>query len=177
VVPSVSEDHVRLQRLVGQRTSDAGSRGLTGCWSSHVTDEPRIACPDLAIVRACLRETDVAVRSAANLVCIDVVLSVVMPPAHLADIVPSAFAEGSRTATRTSYFLGSHDKLPNVTAFSGERPPERSEEGRSSAAMPGWTASPLHQVHDRRGDQPEPESSAAHEGIRADPGAARKSWR
>src|SRR6516164_8146040 len=29
---------------------------------------------------------------------------------------------------------------PNDLAFSGERPPERSEEGRSSAAMPGYAA-------------------------------------
>src|SRR4051812_318061 len=35
-----------------------------------------------------------------------------------------------------------HPCPPNDLAFSGERPPERSEEGRSSAATPCWAALP-----------------------------------
>ena len=55
---------------------------------------------------------------------------------------PALYRHGTKRATSPVRRVRSYAaiKLPNDTAISGERPPERSEEGRSSAALPGWTA-------------------------------------
>ncbi len=67
-------------------------------WRPDVRQETFIANTAAGVVLAGLSETQTAVRSAANDLCVTVVLSVVFPEAHRADIEPAALREGPLAA-------------------------------------------------------------------------------
>ena len=88
-----------------------GSVGLVGSWLPYSLDKTRIAGADPAVVRACRRKTEIAVRSSADVISVRVVLPVILPEADLADVEAAALRERPKAATRTSLFPGCHDKL------------------------------------------------------------------
>jgi hypothetical protein len=58
---------------------------FVGVGQANVGEGPSVACPEIAVILACLGEAQNAIRSAAYFICIGVTLAIVLPETDGAD--------------------------------------------------------------------------------------------
>lgn len=109
---------VLAKRTLGRPANAAhsGHRGallLVGPRGPHARDHRLLTRPEASVVRARLREAQRAVRTPAYDVGISVVLPVVLPEAHGADLEPAALAESPFAAAGAAQRHGTKRRKPS----------------------------------------------------------------